>query len=198
VIVSLHFGGPYTPFIGRSLIEQLVGPALRELGAIIVAPDSADGGWTDARAEQDVLGLLAYVEAHYKADPARTLLTGYSMGGIGTWYLASRHPELFEAAIPMAGQPTRESIRIDWETPTLAINSAADELIAIEPVRAVVEALHSRGLPIDLVLIDDVTHFEIPRYRPHLRAAVPWIERAFADAAAKSRSDAIDGLRRTP
>jgi dienelactone hydrolase len=180
LIVSLHFGGPYTPFIGRSLIEQLVGPGLRELGAVIVAPDSAAGGWTTPSAEQDVIELLSFVEANYKVDPARTLLTGYSMGGMGTWYLASRHPELFEAAIPMAGQPSRESIRTDWQTPTLAINSTADELIAIEPVRAVVDALHARGAPIEIIVVDDITHFQIPRYRRYLRAAIPWIERAFA------------------
>ena len=43
LVVSLHYGGGGTPFYGRGLLESLIEPALRELGAILVAPDSAAG-----------------------------------------------------------------------------------------------------------------------------------------------------------
>lgn len=176
LIMSLHFGGPVTPFIGRSLVEQLIEPALNELGAIIVAPDSAAGSWANAAAERHVIELLDHIESNYDVDPARTLLTGYSMGGMGTWYLAPRHPELFEAAIPMAGRPQSDSSELDWQTPTYVINSTADELIPIGPTRTTVESLKARGAPIEIVVIDGITHFQIPRYRRHLEAAIPWIE----------------------
>ena len=126
-----------------------------------------------------MIELLAFIEANYNVDPARTLLTGYSMGGAGTWYLAERHPELFEAAVPMAGRIQSASIGEDWRTPTYAINSAADELIAIEPVRAAVDSLRARGAPVEIVVIDDVTHFQLPRYRRYLRSAIPWVEQAW-------------------
>jgi predicted peptidase len=176
LIMSLHFGGPVTPYIGRSLLEQLIEPALDELGAIIVAPDSAANGWANPTAERHVVELLEYIEANYNVDKARTLLTGYSMGGMGTWYLAPRRPDLFEAAIPMAGRPEAGSTGIDWQTPTYVINSRADELIPFERARSAVESLQARGAPIELVAIDGVTHFQIPRYRRYLRAAIPWIE----------------------
>ena len=179
LVVALHYGGPLTPFISRGFVEQLIEPALRGLGAIIVAPDSAANDWANPTAEQHVLELLTYVEANYNVDPTRTLLTGYSMGAAGTWYLAPRHPELFEAAIPMAGRPQADSTRLDWQTPTYVLNSTADELIPIDAARAAVESLKARGAPIEMTVIDGVTHFEVPRYRSHLKAAIPWLEHAW-------------------
>jgi len=176
LVMSLHYGGNVTPFYGRGLLEQLVEPVLEELGAIIVAPDSAANGWANPTAEAQVLELLEYVESNYNVDSNRTLLTGYSMGAMGTWYLAPRHPELFEAAIPMAGRPQADSTGLDWRTPTYVINSAADELIALEPTREAVEMLQAKGAPIQIAVIDaGITHYQIPRYRPYLEAAIPWI-----------------------
>jgi predicted peptidase len=179
LVMALHYGGPPTPFIGRGFVEQLIAPALDDLGAIIVAPDSAARDWANPTAEQHVLELLAYIEANYNVDPARTLLTGYSMGAAGTWYLAPRHPDLFEAAIPMAGRPQADSTELDWQTPTYVINSTADELIPIATTRATAELLRARGAPIEITVIDEVTHFEVPRYRTHLQAAIPWLKSAW-------------------
>jgi hypothetical protein len=44
LVLALHFGGD-PDGAGRSMLEILTGPALAELGAIIVAPDSLGGGW---------------------------------------------------------------------------------------------------------------------------------------------------------
>lgn len=179
VIMSLHFGGPVTPYIGRSLLEQLIEPALRDLGALIVAPDNAGNGWANATAEERVMELLDFIEANYEVDRDKTLLTGYSMGAMGTWYLAPRHADVFEAAIPIAGRPGRDSTGLDWQTPTYVINSIDDEVVAIGPARQAVEQLRSQGAPIELVVVDNITHFQIPRYYRHLKAAIPWILRTW-------------------
>ena len=95
LIVSLHYGGEVTPFYGRGLLDSLIEPVLRDLGAIIVAPDSAAGNWTNPASEQHVLELMDFIEAHYNIDTNKTLLTGYSMGAGGTWYLTPRHSDRF-------------------------------------------------------------------------------------------------------
>ncbi|MDG2087497.1 MAG: prolyl oligopeptidase family serine peptidase [Arenicellaceae bacterium] len=181
LIVSLHYGGEVTPFYGRGLLQSLIEPALRELGAIIVAPDSAAGNWANATSEQHVLELLDYIETQYNIDSNRTLLTGYSMGGFGTWYLAPRHPERFKAGLAMAGWPQADSMTFYWKTPMYLISSTDDEVVSLELTQVTVERLQSQGAPIDLVVVEDITHYEIPRYAPHLRAAIPWIQRAWAE-----------------
>lgn len=53
--------------------------------------------------EQDLLGIIDKVLRDHQADPGRLYITGLSYGGFGTWYMASRHPELFAAASPVVG-----------------------------------------------------------------------------------------------
>ena len=175
LIVSLHYGGSVTPFYGRGLLEALIEPVLRELGAIFVAPDSAAGEWTNAQAEEHVLELLEHVTEVYNIDVSRTLLTGYSMGGKGTWYLAARHQDRFKAALPIAGLAEADSGVTDWRIPIYVIHGALDRVIPLEPSRAVVDQLKSRGMPIEFIVLDDVGHYEIPAYREHLAAAIPWV-----------------------
>jgi len=56
-----------------------------------------------ALSEQDVLNVLEKVVTEYGADRSRVYLTGHSMGGGGTWYLAHQHPELWNAIAASAG-----------------------------------------------------------------------------------------------
>ena len=181
LIVSLHYGGRVTPFYGRGLLESLIEPVLRDLGAILVGPDSAAGDWANPVAEEHVLELMDYIGGQYNIDPSKTLLTGYSMGGRGTWYLAARHPERFKAAIPIAGLPQRDSTTIDWQTPMYVIHSAADQVLPLEPNRQAVEQLRARGAAIDLIVVDDISHNNVPGFQPYLRAAIPWIQEAWAE-----------------
>ena len=53
----------------------------------------------------DAMEVLADAERIYKTDPARTYLTGHSMGGHGTWYLGATYPDRWAAIAPCAGYP---------------------------------------------------------------------------------------------
>ncbi len=65
--------------------------------------DWEDWGRTDA------LEAMAAASAAYGRDPARTYLTGHSMGGHGTWQLGVLLPHLFHAIGPSAGWLSFES-----------------------------------------------------------------------------------------
>src|SRR5262245_22840348 len=58
LILALHFGGD-PQGAGRAMLDILIEPALGELGAIVVAPDSVGGGWGTPANEQAVDALLA-------------------------------------------------------------------------------------------------------------------------------------------
>ncbi|HEX2517474.1 MAG TPA: prolyl oligopeptidase family serine peptidase, partial [Chloroflexota bacterium] len=53
--------------------------------------------------EVDVLEAIDAACARYPIDPQRVSLYGSSMGGAGTWYLATHHPDRFAAMAPFAG-----------------------------------------------------------------------------------------------
>ncbi|AEJ61045.1 hypothetical protein Spith_0769 [Spirochaeta thermophila DSM 6578] len=58
-------------------------------------------GWD--RVAEDIPVLLDLVAGRYRVDESRVYLSGVSMGGIGTWIIASRYPERFAAIAPVVG-----------------------------------------------------------------------------------------------
>jgi dienelactone hydrolase len=53
--------------------------------------------------ENDVFEALAAVERHYRVDPDRIVLRGFSMGGAGTWHVGLHHPDRWVAMEAGAG-----------------------------------------------------------------------------------------------
>jgi len=202
LVLALHFGWAQAlpPNYSAVFMEILVEPALRELGAIIVAPLCPARTWVDPRSEQAVLALLDHVREQYAIDEQRTLVTGFSLGGMGTWYYASHHAERFRAAIPMASVPViaqtsesgAETVRryaqagsVDWpaglvEMPLYIIHSRDDELIPIAPVERAAAELSALGADVELLAIDaGIGHHQTPRYVPYLQRTVPWLQRVW-------------------
>jgi len=59
-----------------------------------------------------VMNVLGFMRKEFNVDPKRIYLTGHSMGGAGTLFLASKHADLWAAAAPVAPaafmmEPTR-------------------------------------------------------------------------------------------
>ena len=63
--------------------------------------ESDPRGWNTIADE--LMGMVDTVLAKYKGDPKRVYLTGLSYGGLGTWYLAAKHPDTFAAIAPVVG-----------------------------------------------------------------------------------------------
>jgi predicted peptidase len=75
----------------------------RRFPAIVVFPQAPDGSeWVGTQSDM-ALAALTQATSEFHGDPDRIYLTGLSMGGYGTWYLAYRHPELFAAVVPICG-----------------------------------------------------------------------------------------------
>ncbi len=72
------------------------------------------------------LSSLAAASKEFKGDPKRTYLTGLSMGGYGTWAIASANPGKFAAIVPICGGiTTPPSLREQF--PELAKNSYPED-----------------------------------------------------------------------
>jgi dipeptidyl aminopeptidase/acylaminoacyl peptidase len=181
LILALHYGGEVTPFYGGDYLNVLVGPALQDLGAIMVAPDAGSGGWTNAQSESDVIRLLDAVEANDNIDPKRRLITGFSMGGGGTWYIASRHQDRFSAAIPMAARPDSSMLEVDWRIPLLVIHSLADEVVPFGPVQEMVLAMLEKEFDIEMIVVSELTHFQTQEFVAPLQAAVEWVQTLWSE-----------------
>jgi predicted peptidase len=174
LVVALHYGydgSTPKPYTGAGMIEAFA-PGLSELGAIVAAPDALGGDWTAAKNEQAVVWLTRSLLATYKIDPKRVVVTGYSLGGQGTWFIAGRHQDLFTAAVPVAGEIVGG---IEWTIPVYVIHSEDDANISIGPVRTHTERLKAAGAKAEFKTVSGLTHYETPKYGPHLRDAVAWL-----------------------
>lgn len=180
LIVALHYDGEVTPYYGKNMIDVLVKPAFDSLGAIMVAPDALEGGdWTTVTNEMAVVWLIRSLQKSYAIHPHKVLLTGFSMGGQGTWFIASRHKDLFSAALPIAGKPAGSDG--GWTIPVYVIHSQNDEVVPLGPTRQHVDALKARGAKVELKAIAGVSHSQTFKYVGAMREAIPWLKRAWGD-----------------
>lgn len=182
LVLALHYGGPVVPFFGRGILAGLIQPALQELGAIVVAPDCQHGDWTNPHSESRIVELLEYLQDGYAIDAHKIVITGYSLGGAGTWYVAGRNQDRFAAAIPMAGWPQPDSAQVEWQIPLYVIHSRADEVVPFEQTEQVVHQLKAKGAAVEFVLLEEVTHFETECFVEPLQATVPWMRKLWACA----------------
>jgi len=175
LILALHFGvrGGQAAGAGGEVVQILIGPALAGLGAIIVAPDSVRGDWSSPENEKAVNELLDMVMANYSIDKKKVAVTGYSMGGAGSWHFAEKFPERFSAAIPVAGRPPASAS--GWRLPVLAIHSRDDQVAPFEPTEGRIAELQKAGVNAKLIPLTGITHYETSRFRDALRQAVPWL-----------------------
>jgi predicted peptidase len=175
LVLALHPGGERTPYYGLLFLGTVVSPALRDLGAIIVAPDCPTRAWSDPGAETAVLELVRQIRKEYAVDSRRILVTGFSLGGRGTWFMSARHPDVFTAAIPIAGSSGEEPLDRLGKIPTYVIHSRDDEVVPFAPDERVTLELEKLGRPVRFEALAGVSHYNMGAYVPALTRAGRWV-----------------------
>jgi hypothetical protein len=75
-------------------------------GSIVITPAGrGPDGWYVDYAGADTFEVWADIASRYPLDPGYTAITGYSMGGHGTFRFGSMYPDLFYKAQPTVGPP---------------------------------------------------------------------------------------------
>jgi hypothetical protein len=132
LVVSMHgLSANYNEFLGSHEAEEM---GDRGTGSIFASPEARgpDGSY-QSYAEADVFEMWADIARHYRLNPDMTDVTGYSMGGGGTYRLASRWPDLWARAFPIVGPPTSAaSFTALRNIPVMAWYGQTDELVGPE------------------------------------------------------------------
>ena len=174
LVIALHPGGGGTPYYGDRYMRTIFQPGLRELGAITIAPDCPTRAWTDPQAEQAVLSLISAVREEFAIDRRRIVVVGFSLGGSGTWFLSARHPDLFTAAIVMAGR-TQEPLTNLAKIPTYVIHSRNDEVVPFAQAEERAGALARMGRPVRFDVLTGIGHYEMGGYLTALQNGGRWV-----------------------
>jgi hypothetical protein len=118
----------------------------RAPGSLVATPGGrGPDGFYAGMAEADTFEVWADVARHYRLDPSLVDVSGYSMGGFGTYRLLARWPDLFARGFSVVGAPgsVDDQLASLRNTPLLLWNATEDELVNIqtsEEARAAVEA----------------------------------------------------------
>ncbi len=116
---------------------------------IVVAPHGrGQTGYRDF-GERDVFEAIEEAQRRYNIDPDRIFLTGHSMGGGGTFSLATRYPHRWAAIVPMAARGARP---LEWmqnllHVPTLFYHGGDDEVVPVTMAREAAGYVRKLGYP---------------------------------------------------
>ncbi|HYM23422.1 MAG TPA: PHB depolymerase family esterase [Vicinamibacterales bacterium] len=201
LIVALHgLGGTedafFTGYEGRL-------PVLAEQhGYIIAAPLGyrVDGsyGWglgnppadpatrrTQEFSEQDVMQVLAHVKQQYKIDENRVYLLGHSMGGIGTWKVAAKYPDVWAAIAPFSGSGQPATIEQFKHIPEFVVHGDNDPTVNVSGSRTMVAKMKELGVEVKYLEVPGGTHGSV--VAPNLAGAVEFFD-AHRKVTAKTTS----------
>jgi predicted peptidase len=122
---------------------------------LVVFPQSKKRTWqADSDDGKRALAILDEVAKEYKVDPKRIYLTGLSMGGYGTWSMATAHPERWAAIAPICGAGDPKSAEKLKDIPCWCFHGDEDKAVPVQRSRDMIEALRAVGA--------HPTYFEFP------------------------------------
>ncbi len=180
VILFLHGAGERGDD-GLIQTEVGIGTAIRRyrirFPAVVVMPQCRkDVWWADSAMGDVAMAALEQAQKEFHGDPARIYLTGLSMGGYGTWYLAGKYPGKFAAIAPICGgilmpdkaraqapddnSPYTEAAKkIGSKTPVWIFHGGDDPVVPVTESRRMANAMKA-------VLGQDTLYTSRPAARP--------------------------------
>lgn len=138
---------------------------------------SSDDGDAAAISEQMAVveGILADVLEEQPIDRDRVYLTGLSMGGYGSWDLASRHPDWFAAVAPICGGGNAESAKNLVGVPLWAFHGGADAVVPVARSQEMIEAIRAAGGKPKYTEFEGVGHNSWTPAYSDAEGLVPWM-----------------------
>jgi len=146
--------------------------------AIVVFPQVPQGQAWDGDSAEAAMEALRRTQAEFRTDPDRVYLTGMSMGGRGSWYLAHRHPGVFAAVAPVcgwvtelpfrpylqpvvpkeAGDPLKALAKGLGRTPVWIFHGEMDDVVPVEGSREPARVLKELGCDVRYTELPGVGH----------------------------------------
>lgn len=111
-----------------------------------------------APAELAVMELLDSVMALPNADRSRIYVMGLSMGGMATYDIAVRYPDVFAAAVPICGTVNPERLPAAKDVNFRIYHGDADAVVPVEGSRQAYKALKNAGANVLYFEFPGVTH----------------------------------------
>jgi predicted peptidase len=122
---------------------------------VLVCPQCPEEQWWSTEV---LINLLDDIVSQYNIDRSRIYLTGLSMGGFGTWDLASMYPDRFAAIAPVCGGGLPFYAGRLKNIPVWAFHGDKDNVVPLEKSREMVNAVNIAGGNAKLTIYPNLGH----------------------------------------
>ncbi len=158
--------------------------------AFVVFPQCKERTWTanvderafmpgspippETRTEETLINLVNELMRDHPIDCTRIYIVGISMGGIATYDLVCRYPELFTAAIPICGAVNPERLERAKDVKFMIFHGGDDDEVPVICSREAYRTLNSIGAEVDYIEFAGAGHdcwslaFNYPTFLPWL------------------------------
>lgn len=148
---------PETPFKG-----------LGKDGSYTMNPEPSESG-------EATLELIKEVISNNNIDPMRVYIIGVSMGGFGVWEFVARQPDLFAAAVPMAGYSDPSQIEKIKHIPFWIFHGNIDKWNPVEGSRNMYRKLLESGADVKYTEYNNTKHGEAFKKAFKEEQLLPWL-----------------------
>lgn len=179
LVLRLHGGAQNNSPDAHKTTDCLVEPGFAGKNVFILSPNSNALLWYEEANIVQVLALVDLVEENFAIDTNKTVVTGYSDGGNGSWFFSQYYSGLFSAAIPMATSyhNTSSSGQVSQiNIPLYVIHGEDDDLFPVEITEGFVDEYINAGSDIEFIIADGLGHYTPCDYIDEFKDAVLWLE----------------------
>lgn len=162
LILFLHGAGERGNDLTKVAVHgppKLIAAENKALPFIIVSPQCPERDWWSSGYQIASLNaLLDDIIEHYRVDEDRIYLTGLSMGGFGSWALATASPDRFAAIAPICGGGNPDDAVRIAHIPEWVFHGARDNVVAAARSEEMVAALEKAGADVTFTVYPDAGH----------------------------------------
>jgi len=132
---------------GRSVFRGALEEKMQEPTFLLCAPLARGPSGYEQIAEVDILQMLDEIQRDYRVDSDRIYAMGWSMGGAGSYLMATRFPDRFAAVMPIAGSTDTGLIANARHVPCWNFHELGDTEVSPGFTNVAESAYRALGLP---------------------------------------------------
>lgn len=142
--------------------------------AFVIFPQCKEKAWTnnidasifmpgspippESKTEKTLIDLVENVIDNYPIDSSRIYIIGISMGGIATYDLVCRYPELFTAAVPICGAINPDRLNTVQNVKFMIFHGEEDDKIPAICSREAYKTLSKSGAEVEYIEFSGIGH----------------------------------------
>lgn len=155
LVVYLHGSGECGSGVNNNSLPYFIKNG-QDYDFVVVAPQLPSDDCGSGFYAKEVMEIIEIVMSKYPVDPKRTIITGFSLGGNGTYRMLKDYPNFFAAGIPISASTSYDENLT--KTPIWAFHGKNDPYVSYHEEKKTMEKVISINPNSKYTLLDSMGH----------------------------------------